>query len=228
MKPSIKTICIKHPLRDIVYAINENSFPLTNESTALENYRKAHDEVWHMKLLFEKERGDVLLAIIQLENLQREREELQQMLDFYNEQADMSQTAPLVNIDIKLQVELRDFYNQVMNLHRATIRSYDNIQPLTQQYNLYVNRYYRNEKPIDPLNFTVLDSIFRHHEDMQVDVVSLDKDLQDFLAVLTDVYALFDDYTMQYNELYNIYNQSIENTAQLTKKVGYWNELWDV
>ncbi|WP_146191116.1 hypothetical protein [Sphingobacterium athyrii] len=45
-------------------------------------------------------------------------------------------------------------------------------------------------KPIDPLNFQVLQSVFEHYEDMQVDVVSLDRDLQEFLTIVTEVYEL--------------------------------------
>ncbi|WP_164110509.1 MULTISPECIES: hypothetical protein [Sphingobacterium] len=215
----MKTICIKHPLRDLIYTTNEIGTPLSHEVQSLDNYRKAHDEVWKMKLLFEKERGKVLLAIIEIDLLDREYLELLDMYNFYKETSQLSPSAPLYNLDYKLQVELRDFYLQVKELHQAILRFYDEVRSCTTAYNAITDTFYRGDKPIDPLNFTVLDAIFLHHEDMDVDIVSLDKDLQEFLQTVTEVYNTMDDYIVQYNELYQIYSRAIFNIAQLSKDV---------
>lgn len=222
----MKAICIKHPLRDITYTTKEEGLSLNHEFQALDEYRKAHDEVWKMKLSFEKERGKVLLAIIQIDLIDNQYRELLEMYDFYKENNQISESTSMYNIDYKLQVELRDFYLQVKELHQATLRFYDELRDCTSSYNEITDTFYRGTKPIDPLNFTVLDSIFRHHEDMDVDIVSLDKDLQGFLQTVTEVYNTMDDYIIQYNELYQIYSRSISNIAQLSKEV-YHNTIWE-
>lgn len=221
----MKTICIKHPLREIIYATKETGFNMIHEVQALDDYRKAHDEVWKMKLLFEKERGNVLLAIIQIDLLDREYQNLLDMHNYYKQNSELVQPVTLLHKDYKLQVELRDFYLQVTALHQATLRFYDEVRSCTDAYNTIVDTFYRGDKPIDPLNFTVLDSIFRHSEDMDVDIASLDTDLQAFLQTLTQVYNTLDDYVLQYNELYGVYSRAIANIAQLTKEVGQWQHL---
>lgn len=221
----MKTICIKHPLREIVYATKETGFYMIHEAQALDDYRKAHDEVWKMKLLFERERGNILLAIIQIDLLDREYQNLLDMHNYYKASNEFTQSVPLHNIDYKLQVELRDFYLQVAELHQATLQFYDEVRSCTKAYNDIVDTFYRGEKPIDPLNFTVLDSIFRHQEDMDVDIVSLDKDLQAFLQSTTDVYTILDDYIMQYNELYNMYSRAVAKVAELRKTAEQWQQF---
>lgn len=221
----MKTICIKHPLRDIVYTTKETGFYKIHEVKALDDYRKAHDEVWKMKLLFEKERGNILLAIIQIELFEKKYQNLLDIHNFYKESSGIAPSTSLLHTDYKLQVELRDFYLQVTALHQATLRFYDEVQSCTNAYNTIVDTFYRGDKPIDPLNFTILDSAFCHHEDMEVEITSLDTDLQAFLQTLTQVYNTLDDYVVQYNELYGVYSRAIANIAQLTQEVRQWQHL---
>ena len=222
----MKTITIDHPLRSISYKLRKNSFPLNTEARALDSYRLAHDQVWRMKRLFEQEKGEVQLALIDLHKLDAEREELNEMLGFYKEQVDLSSENLHIEMDVKFQVEVRDFYNNVNRQHSKVIQFYDIIGRRDAEYIDITDTYCRGEKPIDPLHFKVLDSVFEHHSDMQVDVASLDKDLQQFLAVLQDTYLLLDTYIQYYNKLYKAYGNVLHKTAQLTKDVQVLQRVW--
>jgi hypothetical protein len=158
--------------------------------------------------------------------LDEERYEFSNMFDFYKEQIDFSSKSLHTELEVGFQVELRNFYNSVIEQHRKLVQFYDVIGTRDREYTTITDTYFRGEKPIDPLHFEVLDSVFRHHEDMHVDVVSLDKDLQQFLAVLTDVYLLLDSYIQQYNILYTAYSDILQKTAQLTKDVQMLQTVW--
>ncbi|TJZ62824.1 hypothetical protein FAZ15_00490 [Sphingobacterium olei] len=97
-----------------------------------------------MKIQLEKDRGDILLTQLKLDLLVDERKELERIHDFYTGQVDRSQADLLVNVDIKLQVEIRDFANQVTKLHHDTILFYDGIQRNSEHYNRYTDSYYRD------------------------------------------------------------------------------------
>jgi hypothetical protein len=222
----MKNITIDHPLRTISYQAHDDRYPLNHETQALDNYRLAHDQAWRMKLLFEKEKGEAQLALINLHKLDEERHEFNNMFDFYKEQIDFSSKSLHTELEVGFQVELRNFYNSVIEQHRKLVQFYDVIGTRDREYAIITDTYFRGEKPIDPLHFEVLDSVFRHHEDMHVDVVSLDKDLQQFLAVLTDVYLLLDSYIQQYNILYTAYSDILQKTAQLTKDVQVLQKVW--
>ena len=105
-----KSITINHPLRSINYLTKDIGFPSNLEEQALLNYRKAHDQAWFMKIRFEQERGNALLESIALSDLDAEIAELVAMLDWYSGTGALSKELPLAEVDIKLQIELRDYY----------------------------------------------------------------------------------------------------------------------
>lgn len=222
----MKTKTIDHPLRKISYRFRENGFPLNHEAQALNNYRLAHDQVWRMKQLFEKEKSECQLTLIDLQILDDDRMEQQSLLDFYKENVDLSKENPYLDMEPNYQVELRNYYNSVIELHHNLVKFYDRIGTLEKEYIIITDTYFRGEKPIDPLNFEVLKTVFDHYEDMQVDVVSLDHDLQEFLRVLTEVYDLLDKYLIQYSQLYEQYSILLKNTALLVKEVQVLRKIW--
>lgn len=150
------------------------------------------------------------MAHIELDGLNADMEELENIRDHYLNEIDFSKADSHRDMDIRLQVELRDFYNQVHQHQQTLVKFYDYIGPLTQTYSDIVATYFRGEKPLDPLQFKVLDDVFTFHDDMQVSISSLDKDLQGFLQMLTDIYAfLDDDYISHYNTLLTAYSDAL-------------------
>jgi len=222
----MKTKVIDHPLRQISYQYRENHFQLNHEIQSLDNYRLAHDRAWRMKQLFERETGECQLALIELLLLEDQRIEYKEMLDFYKKDVDLSKDKPYLEIEPNFQVELRNYYNSVIELHHKLIRFYDRIGSLEKEYIVITDTYFRGEKPIDPLNFKVLESIFEHYEDMQTDIVSLDKDLQEFLVKLTKIYDLLDKYTIHYGKLYATYGTVLKQTAQLVQDIQVLGKIW--
>ena len=123
---------------------------------------------------------------------------------------------------------MRDFYTQVGQLKKTLVKFYDRIAPLRQAYTDIIDMYFRAEKPLDPTQFKVLDDVFRFHDDMQVTITSLDKDLQRFLQVLTDIYAfLEDEYIPHYSVLDNAYGAALHRSVELVKSVQVFNNVWE-
>ena len=225
----MKTIVVKHPLRELVYQSKGPGFPSQIEINALEKYRQAHDEAWRMKLRFEKERGEVLLAQIEVNKLNENMEDLDGIRKHYLREFDFNDEAALRDIYSKLQIEIRDFYNQARQQRPAVVKFFDRIGPLNQAYTDIINTYIRKQdkKPLDPLQFNVLDDIFHFHDDMEVEIDSLDKDLHEFLQVLTDIYTLLDDYLEQYNVLHTTYSKALQRSVELADAVQIFNKIWD-
>lgn len=225
----MKTIVVKHPLRELTYQTQDTGFPSQIEIDALEKYRRAHDEAWRMKLRFEKERGEVLLAQIEVNKLNENMEDLERIRKHYLREIDFTDETALRDLYSKLQIEIRDFYNQAQQQRPAVVKFFDRIGPLNQAYTDIINTYIRklDKKPLDPLQFNALDDIFRFHDDMEVEIDSLDKDLQAFLQVLTDIYTLLDDYLEQYNVLHTAYSNALQRSVELAESVQIFNKIWD-
>ncbi|WP_270090087.1 hypothetical protein [Sphingobacterium sp. SYP-B4668] len=225
---NMKSVVINHPLRKITYLKEEPSLEGKLERTALADYRKAHDQVWEMKTRFEKEHALVLLTIIQLHDLEDERTDLADTLVFYKETIDFDNSNLIADLEVNVQIELRDYHLQVQHLHRRMITFYDKIACLEKEYIDIADTYYSYEKPIDPLNFKVLDPVFYHHTDMAVDVGTLEKDLEDFLAKMTEVYHQLDDYFQTYSDFYSAYSTALHKTTHLIKSAQILSPLWRV
>lgn len=225
----METVLIRHPLRDIIYSLKpkEERHYVITEAPTLRRYVLAHNTVWQMKVDFEKEKGEVMLAYIELDQLTKAREELEDLYEFYKPQLDFTNSKLHIALDIKLQVELRDFYIQVIRQQQELVRFYDRLGPLDRRYSQMIDTYFRGKKPIDPLNFTILDDIFTHHVDRNVEITTLDKDLQNFLETINDVYTLLDKYVDEYNILYRAYLKELEETAALIKTSQSLHPLWE-
>lgn len=223
----LKSITINHPLRSINYLTKDIGFPSNLEEKALLNYRKAHDQAWFMKIRFEQERGNALLESIALSDLDAEITELVAMLDWYSDTGALNKELPLVEVDIKLQIELRDCYLKIEAAHRNTVKFYDRIALREQEYNDIVDAYYRYDKPLDPLKFNVLDDVFEFSSDMNVDIESLSIDLEDFLSVLSSVYDLLEKYFVAYHELHKGYGETVHKMAALTKSAQVLRPFWE-
>lgn len=223
----MKTIYIHHPLRDITYKSRKKRYFMESEHRDLLKYRSAHDEVWRMKLHFEKAKGEVLLAENQLHDIDYDREELEEIWGYYLTQIDLADANITHVLEMRFQVELRDFYLQIRKLHQRIIKFYDNVAVLESEYTDLINTYFKSSKPIDPHNFRVLDDIFKFHEDRETNIKSLDKDLQEFLQTLTAVYERLDDYIEWYTTFYQHYSASLQKIEHLMKATQKLNVIWE-
>jgi len=147
-------------------------------------------------------------------------------LAYYTTQIDLTDVNIAHTIEIRFQVELRDFYLQVRKLHQRIIKFYDHVAALESEYNELIDTYFRSSKPIDPLNFSILDDIFKFHEDRETNIKSLDKDLQEFLQTLNAVYAILDEYIQLYNEFSQHYSASLQKIEHLMKAMQKLNSIW--
>lgn len=222
----MKTIYIHHPLRDITYKSKQERYFMESERRDLLNYRAAHDEVWRMKLRFEKAKGEVFLSQNLLHDIDYEQEELKEMWEYFLTQVDFADADITHTLEIRFQVELRDFYLQIRKLHQRIIKFYDHVAILESEYNELVDTYFRSSKPIDPLNFTILDDIFEYHEDRETNIKSLDKDLQEFLQTLNAVYTILEEYMQLYTEFSRHYALSLQKIEQLMKATQKLNRIW--
>ncbi|MCY4779859.1 hypothetical protein ORI89_09360 [Sphingobacterium sp. UT-1RO-CII-1] len=226
----METILIRHPLREIIYhlKLKEERIYSVAEEQALQNYVYAHNTVWQMKVEFEKEKADAMLYYIDLNRLIGGRKELENIYNFYKPQIDFGNPNLHIDLDMKLQIELRDYCNTVYKHQQNLIKFYDHLGPKQTLYGEIVQKYFtRTAANIDPANFTLLDEILtKHPEDSNVDITSLDKDLKEFLKTTNDVYVLLDEYIEEYNTLYTAYLGELDKTEELVKTITPLNSIW--
>ena len=222
----MKTITIQHPLRLISYKSKHDRYFMDSERRDLLAYRRAHDEAWRMKIHFQQVQGEVLLTQHELDDMTYDRQELEEMWDYYRDQVDFNHPELIFQVEMRFQVELRDFYLQVRGLQQKSIRFYDKVAALEIDYKVIIDSYYRGKKPLDPLDFHILDDIFTFASDRETDIVSLDEDLQAFLQELGAIYTDLDNYIASYSAFYTQYQQQLQKVAELLQTIKPLDRIW--
>src|SRR5690606_36755129 len=156
-----------------------------------------------------------------------DREELEFIWENYVTEINFTDKALLHTLDIRAQIGSRDLYLEVRKLHDRLIKFYDKLAAVEAEYKELTKSYLRQDNPLDPLNFSLLDDILKFHEDRESDIESLDQDLHAFLQELTVVYAILDTYVELYSALHNQYGDSLHKMAQLMHTIQQLDNLWD-
>lgn len=225
----MENVLIRHPLREINFSLKpkEEQNYYISEDLTVQNYIRAHSTIWEMKIGLEKERGEAMLAHLELDQLIKAREELEDIYEFYKPQLDFTNPNLNSELDIRLQVELRDYCKETIRLQNKLVRFYDNLGSLQIVNDDIVDKHFAGVESAELLNLKVLDDILAQQTHPHIDLVSLDKDLQEFLDIVSDVYKLLDDYIEEYNLLYAAYLHELDKAVELVQMTRPLNSIWE-
>lgn len=72
---------------------------------------------------------------------------------------------------------------------------------------------------IDPMYFDILHELYQHYEEVEVDIVSLDKDHQGFLEAYGEVDKLREEYMQQGQQVFEAYEQLLDDSEDVYRRV---------
>lgn len=207
----MKEIVREHPLRPIILRFDLGKPQLEFEKKGLAAHYRMHDLTWDMQQQLQahyEALEEIELEITELEYYLLPIEQDLDILEVFLKIQEPS-VLPFGEKDdnTEINIDLNDFYKgvayhnvRIQELHPDVAREYDWFQ---QHFEMI----YEKESWIDEQLWEDVDPIYRNYDQAQVDIVSLDRDQEEFRGVLSEVFDYQDKYQDYAEVLFKMYNQ---------------------
>lgn len=216
----MKEIVRKHPLRPIVLRFDLKKPQPDFEKKGLDAHYHMHDLTWDMlQALQEQYRilEEIDYEIAELEYLLLPIEQDLDILEVFLKIKDPS-VLPFDRHDdgIEVSIDIADFYQGVIYHNQRMQDLYNDVSAAYQWFNTHFEMIYEKESWIDEQLWNDIHQIYSNYLEAQVDIVSLDRDQEEFKEALSEVFKLQD----RYNEYGQVLFESF-NTLQARSKECY-------
>ncbi|MFB2118749.1 hypothetical protein [Parapedobacter sp. 2B3] len=226
----MKEIVKQHPLRPIILEFDMAKPALDFETDALAAYYRQHDRTWETKqrLLQHKD------ALFQLEVKITELEYLllptEQQLDFLEAGFQLTDQNELPFIEEEFTIDVGDFNQGVVYHNRELVELHGLVVAEQEWFNEWADFIYENEDwfdEADDIGDKLIHKVFRHYEEVSVDIVSLDRDQQEFFGTVGEVTELQNEYFDYGETIFNMYTTLHERSEKVYRRAERINDHID-
>lgn len=208
----------QHPLKPISLSFREGKQPPAFEVDALKRYKKAHDETWKRKLWYETQKGHLMLLRSDIGELSYEIFMLGEKLEVFEEALGIRDPADAPALELGSEVDLNAFFDRTLQHNQAVQQLHKQAVEASTRYNEAVASLYEDDYLIDPMYFDILHELYQRYEEVEVDIVSLDKDHQDFLGAYGEVNKLREEYMQQGQQVFEAYTQLLDDSEDVYRR----------
>lgn len=214
----MKEIVKIHPFRPIILRFDFNKPQLEFEKKGLEAHYHMHDVTWDMAQQLRahyQALEDIDVQITELEYLLLPIEQDLDILEVFLQIQDPS-VLPFDDKDNgrKLTIDIPDLYESIRlhnqrlhDLHADVIREYE-------WFHAHFDMIYEKESWIEESLWDDIHLIYRNYLQAQVDIVTLDRDQEEFRDALGEVFDFQDTYMEYGDTIFGAYNQLQERAEQ--------------
>lgn len=214
----MKHVTKQHPLKPISLSFHEGKQPPPFEVEALKRYKKAHDETWKRKMGYEAQKGQLMLLDSEIAELSYEIFDLGERLEVFEEAVGIGEPASPSAWDRESDFDLNAYFERILQHNQAVQQLHGQIVAAATQYNKAVAGLYDDDYMIDPMYFDILHELYQRYEEVEVDIVSLDKDHQDFLGAYGEVDKLREEYMQLGQNVFEGYAQLIDESENVYQR----------
>lgn len=227
----MKEIVKEHPLRPIILLFDLKKKALDVEVKALEAYYRMHDRSWETKQSLLRHKEALSEIDLKTSELEYRLLPIQQQLDFLEAAFKLADNVELPDMGERFTIDIVDFYTMV-DSHNEDLRAlHKQITTEMQWFNDWADYIYENEDWFDEQDDEgdkLIHQVFRHYNDVSVDIISLDRDQQDFFGVLAEIRKLqqeyfdyggvvFEQYTRVHHESEEVYQRAVRVQRYVNK-----------
>lgn len=227
----MKEIVKEHPLRPIILRFDLKKKALDFEVKALAAYYRMHDRSWETKQKLSQHKNTLTEIDVETTELEYRLVSIKQQLDFLEAAFKLAENVELPDMGERFTIDIVDFYTDV-DSHNEDLRELHKLVVTEMQwFNDWADYIYDNEDWFDEQDDEgdkLIHQVFRHYDEVSVDIVSLDRDQQDFFDVLGHIRKLqseYFDYGGEVSEQYNrVHHESEEVYRRALRVQQYVNE----
>ena len=216
----MKNVAKEHPLKPIRLSYREGIQAPAFEVEALKKYKQAHDETWKRRIAYVAEKDRLMLLRGELAELSYELFDLGEQLSVFEEVLGITELNETDQIKIGPDYDMNRLFDRVEQHNRSLQRLHKAMVKASDRYNKAVARLYEDNFMIDPMYFDILHELFQRHEEVEVDIVSLDEDHQSFLEAYRQVDRLREEYMEYGQHVFESYEQLLEEAEDLYRRAN--------
>ncbi len=208
----MKEIVKEHPLRPIILQFDLTKKALDFEIKALEAYYRMHDRSWETKQNLLRHKEAFLEIDIKTTELEYRLAPIKQQLDFIEAAFKLVEVenVELPDFEEPFSIDIADLYETV-DSHNEDLRDlHKQVVTEMQWFNDWADYIYENEDWFDEQDDEgdkLIHQVFKHYNDVSVDIISLDRDQQEFFGILSGVRKLQREYFDYGEEVFEQYNR---------------------
>lgn len=203
----METIIKEHPLRTIILNFDRAKEVADFEVKALAAYYEMHDETWEAKQKLLEHKDKLFELDIQLTELEYLLLPIEQQLDFLEVGFKLDEGVELPMFDESFTIDIGDFIAEVIQHNASMMELYDTLLVEWKWFDSWAEFIYAQEDWCTAGQDDLIHEVFRHYEEVSVDIVSLDKDQQAFFGAHGEVRKLQDDYFDYADQIFAMYGR---------------------
>ena len=181
--PKMKEIVKEHPLRPIILQFDLNKKPLDFERRALDAYYRSHDRLWEVQQKILQHKRAVQQIEQQINEIGQEMLRIRQQTDFLEDKLHIDKTHQLPEIKESFSIDIVDYYAAIDAQTDQRIALREEIILEIDWYNEWADYIYEHENwqdEEDEEGDRLMSEVFRHYNEVSVDIISLDRDRDEF------------------------------------------------
>lgn len=209
----MKEIVKEHPLRPIILRFDFEKPQSELEKKGLASHYLMHDLTWDMqkqlKAHYEAlEKIDMEVTALEFQLLPIEQE-MDIVEVFLNIKPPSILPFDERDEDFELNIEMADLYKSIIAHSDRLEEVQVDVTAENNWYQEHFDMIYEKESWIDEELWDNIHQIYRNYEQVQVDIVALDRDQEEFKEVLSEVFDYQDLYAEYGEAVFEMYNSLI-------------------
>ena len=226
----MKEIVKQHPLRAIILEFDVGKPTLDFETRALDAYYRQHDRTWETKLKLLQHKDALFSLEVRITELEYSLLPIEQQLDFLEAGFQLTDQSELPFIEERFTIDVGDFNNDVIQHNRELVELWKGVDAEQKWYNEWADHIYENESWFDEQDdkgSDLIHEVFRHYEEVSVDIVSLDRDQQEFFGAVGEVTELQNEYFDYGEAVLQTYTALHERSEKVYRRAETLNDHID-
>lgn len=224
----MKEIVREHPLRPIILRFDFEKPQLDFEKQGLASHYLMHDLTWSMQQELKAhyqilEKLDMEITALEFQLLPIEQE-MDIVEVFLNIKPPSILPLDEIDEDFELNIEMADLFKNITD-HGDLLEEVEiEINAENTWYQKHFDMIYEKESWIDEDLWDNIHQIYRNFTEAQVDIVSLDRDQEEFREVLSDVFDYQDLYAEYGETVFEMYNNLIRRADKNYRRAEVINK----
>ncbi len=186
----MKEIVKEHPLRAIILRFDLSKNAPDFETKGLEAYYAMHDSTWQMRTQLSEHHNELIALIDEIAGLEFSLLPIEQELEFMEVVVGVRDPAELPVVEGRFTINPSEVGDTVEAHSNAMKAFYPKVKAAWDWFDKHADFIYEKESWVAEGLHDLIHPIYSRYEEVSVDIVSLDRDQQEFYGAYAEVEQL--------------------------------------